>query len=97
MKEAGLCQAKTQLSALVAEVAASGDGIALTKHGEVVAEIHPPANQAPKRGCLKSAKFRMASDFDSDALGFEDFWPTEAKATLVAESKPAYKTKRKRR
>ena len=96
MKEVGLYQAKTQLSALVAEVAATGEG-ALTKHGEVVAELHPPANQAPKRGCLKSAKFRMASDFDLDALGFEDFWPTEAKATLVAESKPAYKTKRKRR
>ena len=44
-----------------------------------------------------SAKFRMASDFDSDALGFENFWPTEAKATLVAESKLAYKTKPKRR
>ena len=97
MNEVGLCQAKTQLSAFVAEVAASGDGIGLTKHGEAVAEIHPPANQAPKQGCLKSAKFRIASDFDSDALGFEDFWPTEAKATPVAESKPAYKTKRKRR
>ena len=55
MKEVGLYQAKTQLSALVAEVAATGEGIALTKHGEVVAELHPPANQAPKRGCLKSA------------------------------------------
>ena len=97
MKEVGLCQAKTQLSALVAEVAATGEGIALPKHGAVVAELPTPANQAPKRGCLKSGKFRMASDFDSDALGFEDFWPTEAKATLVAESKPAYKTKRKRR
>ena len=48
MKEVGLYQAKTQLSALVAEVAATGDGIALTKHGEVVAEIHPckPSTQA---------------------------------------------------
>ena len=97
MKEVGRYQAKTQLSGLVAEVAATGEGIALTKHGEVVAELHPPANQASKRGCLKSAKFRMASDFDLDALGFEDFWPIEAKATLVAESKPAYKSKRKRR
>ena len=97
MKEVGLYQAKTQLSALVAEVAATGDGIALTKHGEVVVEIHPQSNQAPKRGCLKSAKFRMVSDFDSYALGFEDFLPTEAKATIVAESKPAHKTKRKRR
>ena len=73
MKEVDLYQAKTQLSALVAEVAATGEGIALTKYGEVVAELHPPANKAPKRGCLKSAKFPMASDFDSDALGFEDF------------------------
>ena len=30
MKEGGLYQAKTQLSALVAEVAATGDGIALS-------------------------------------------------------------------
>ena len=50
MKEVGLYQAKTQLSALVAEVAATGEGIALTKHGEVVAELHPPANQAPQVG-----------------------------------------------
>ncbi len=33
MKEVGLYQAKTQLSALVAKVVAKGDGIALTKHG----------------------------------------------------------------
>ena len=57
MKEVDLYQAKTQLSALVAEVAATGEGIALTKYGEVVAELYPPANQAPKRDASSRPSF----------------------------------------
>jgi len=32
----------------------------------------------PKRGCLKSKGFFVSDDFDSDALGFEDFWNGQA-------------------
>ena len=88
MKEVGLYKAKTQLSALVVSVAESGECVALTRHGKVVAELHPPAGKAPKRGCLKSARFRMARDFDADGLGFEDFW---------GEAKGRYKIKARTR
>ncbi|HIG81597.1 MAG TPA: type II toxin-antitoxin system Phd/YefM family antitoxin [Verrucomicrobiales bacterium] len=94
MKEVGLYEAKTQLSALVNSLGDSGEGIALTRHGKVVAELHPPSGKAPKRGCLKSAKFRMAKDFDADALGFEDFFGEPSAALQVAEPKRGYKTKR---
>ena len=63
MKEVGLYQAKTQLSALVAEVAATGDGIALTKHGEVVAEIHPPGKPSAQAGMPQVGQV-------SDGIGF---------------------------
>ena len=63
MKEVGLYQAKTQLSALVAEVAATGDGIALTKHGEVVAEIHPLGKPRTQAGMPQVGQV-------SDGIGF---------------------------
>ncbi|MDA7510086.1 hypothetical protein N8766_04700 [bacterium] len=52
----------------------SGESIALTRHGKVVAEIVPARNRVPKRGCLKSIKFYIADDFDQAAAGFEDFF-----------------------
>ena len=94
MKEVGLYEAKTQLSALVNSLGESGEGIALTKHGKVVAELHPPAGTVPKRGCLKSSKFRLSADFDSDALGFEDFFGEPSGVLELAEPKKGYKTKR---
>ncbi len=95
MKEIGLYEAKTKLSALVAGMEASGEAVALTRHGKVVAELHPPSAQAPKRGCLKSGSFRMAADFDADALGFEDFFGEPPAVLQAAEPKGAYKAKRK--
>jgi antitoxin (DNA-binding transcriptional repressor) of toxin-antitoxin stability system len=74
MREIGLYQAKTQLSALVAAIETTGETFALTRHGKVIAELRPPARSAPKRGCMKSKPFQMSDDFDSDDLGFEDFW-----------------------
>ena len=47
MKEVGLYQAKTQLSALVAEVAATGDGIALTKHARWSQRFIPRQTKHP--------------------------------------------------
>ncbi len=95
MKEIGLYEAKTQLSALVNSLEDLGEGIALTRHGKVVAELHPPSSQVPKRGCLKSSSFRMATDFDADSMGFEDFFGDSPAVMQAPESKGAYKTKRK--
>ena len=39
MTTIGLYEAKTKLSALVAEIEASGEQILLTRHGKIVAEL----------------------------------------------------------
>ncbi len=95
MKEVGLYEAKTKLSALVAGMEATGEGVALTRHGKVVAELHPPSQQAPKRGCLKATTFRMAPDFDEDAMGFEDLFDDAPETLQVAEPNKDYETTRK--
>ena len=74
MKKIGLYQAKTELSAIVAAVERSGEGVALTRHGQVVAEIHPPGSRTPKRGCMKTKGFYLADDFNDSETGWEDFW-----------------------
>ena len=43
MKEVGLYEAKKKISSLVQEVQESGNSIALTRHGKVVAELRPPS------------------------------------------------------
>lgn len=74
MKTIGLYEAKTNLSAIVQEVEASGESVHLTRHGKIVAEITLPSPIAtPKRGCLQSENFQMSSDFDDSEIGFEDF------------------------
>jgi len=92
MKRIGLYEAKTRLSALVAELEAGGEGVFLTRHGKVVAELRPHvALVSPKRGCLKSAAFAISDDFDAPELGFEDFFGEAAggrSATRVAEAEP---------
>lgn len=95
MKEIGLYQAKTQFSALVALIEESGEIIALTRHGKVVAELHPPTLSSPKRGCLKSKSFRISDDFDSEAMGFEDFWETKPEPLLEAETGKPYRIQNK--
>lgn len=79
MKELGLYEAKSTLSAVIAEVETTGRTVAITRHGRIVAEIHPhrPA-PAPKRGFLKSAAFSIAADFDAPETGFEDFFGEES-------------------
>ena len=75
MKSIGLYEAKTRLSALVAELEENGEKIQLTRHGKVVAELCPPAaSVCPKRGGLKSKDFHMAENFDESEVGFEDFF-----------------------
>jgi antitoxin (DNA-binding transcriptional repressor) of toxin-antitoxin stability system len=95
MKKVGLYQAKTELSAIIAALEASGESVALTRHGVVVAEIHPPAMKAPKRGCLKSKEFFVAEDFNETELGWEDFWGEGSSSRSPA--KAAKKAPRNRR
>lgn len=88
MKSIGLYEAKTKLSALVAELEESGEMIQLTRHGKVVAELCPPSPVVtPVRGSLKSADFHIADDFDESESGFEDFFgePPKRGSMKVAE------------
>ena len=41
MREIGVLEAKTQLSALLAEIERTGQGVAITRHGKVVARLMP--------------------------------------------------------
>lgn len=65
MKQVGLYEAKSKLSALVSALIESGDPISLTKHGQVVAELRPPSSSSPHRGSLTSPDFFIDPDFDS--------------------------------
>ena len=96
MKEVGLYDAKTKLSALVTELESGGEPIALTRHGKIVAELHPyrPA-VAPKRGCLKSENFYISRSFDDSEIGFEDFFDDLQPSLKVAEDPAAQPVKRK--
>ncbi len=85
MKSIGLYEAKTTLSALVAEMEVTGEKVLLTRHGKVVAELCPPVPVvAPVRGALKSPGFMMAEDFDAAEVGFEDFFGGDAASPLIA-------------
>lgn len=58
MKEVGVLEAKTNLSALLAEVEATGQAIAITRHGKRVARItpeSPPKADAPNRSWAEIA------------------------------------------
>lgn len=85
MKKIGIYDAKTKLSSLITDVEDTGESIAITKHGKVVAEIHPPSKVELKRGCMKSENFKISPDFDEDSVGFEDFWGDEEAGMIVAE------------
>ncbi len=65
MKQVGLYEAKSKLSALVSALIESGDPVSLTKHGQVVAELRPPSSTPPTRGSLSSDQFYISPDFDS--------------------------------
>ncbi len=65
MKEVGLYEAKTKLSALVSALIESGDPISLTKHGKVVAEIRRPSTINPSRGRFATENFYISPEFDT--------------------------------
>lgn len=86
MKEIGLYDIKTRLSAVIAELETSGEPVAITRHGRIVAELHPhQPDLAPRRGFLKSSTFRIAPDFDDAETGFEDFFSDGLAGSRVAE------------
>ena len=66
MRRIGIFEAKTKLSAIVAEIMAEGEIFQITKHGRAVAELRPPtaARPQPRRGAAHDPGFWMADDFD---------------------------------
>jgi antitoxin (DNA-binding transcriptional repressor) of toxin-antitoxin stability system len=66
MKRIGIFEAKTRLSAVVAEILAEGEVFHITKHGNTVAELRPPLASvpSPRLGSLRGRGIWMADDFD---------------------------------
>lgn len=66
MRRIGIFEAKTRLSAIVAEIMSEGEIFQITKHGRAVAELRPPtsAPAKPQRGTASGPGFWMADDFD---------------------------------
>jgi len=66
VRRIGIFEAKTKLSAIVAEIMAEGEVYQITKHGRTVAELRPPSSAParPRRGAASGAGFWMAEDFD---------------------------------
>ena len=66
MKRIGIFEAKTRLSALVAEIMAEDEVFQITKHGTAVAELRRPVASlpAPRRGAERGRGFWVADDFD---------------------------------
>lgn len=86
MNEVGLYQAKTELSALIKGLEASGEPIAITRHGKVVAVISLPEKPSRVPGCLSDPEFHMADDFDAELPDFAEIFE-EPQDVLVAEPK----------
>ena len=62
MREVGVLEAKTHLSALVAEVERGGETIVITRHGRPVAELTPSRAVPPQRrlsGLELAERFRL--------------------------------------
>ena len=66
MRRVGIFEAKTKLSALVAEIMAEGEVFQITKHGRAVAELRPPTAEPaqPRRGAARGTGYWMSDDFD---------------------------------
>jgi len=66
VRRVGIFEAKTKLSALVAEIMAEGEVFQITKHGRAVAELRPPSGVPgpPQRGVARGPGFWISDDFD---------------------------------
>jgi prevent-host-death family protein len=49
MREVGVLEAKTQLSALLAEIEKTGEPVVITRHGRPIAKIVPPTGAVDAR------------------------------------------------
>lgn len=72
--EIGAFEAKTKLSALLAQVE-QGRSFYITKHGRRIAEVKPVASKRPhpKFGRGKGTVLYMAPDFDAPLDCFKDY------------------------
>lgn len=72
--EIGAFEAKTKLSALLAQVE-KGKTFYITKHGRRVAEVKPVSPKRPraKFGSGKGTVLHMAPDFDAPLTEFKDY------------------------
>jgi prevent-host-death family protein len=72
--EIGAFEAKTKLSALLAQVE-KGKSFYITKHGRRVAEVKPVEKKRPraKFGSGKGFLLYMAPDFDAPLEDFKDY------------------------
>jgi prevent-host-death family protein len=59
MKEVGVLEAKTNLSALLAEVETTGESVAITRHGKRIARLTPEGRLF---GGHEAGKKRMSKD-----------------------------------
>jgi prevent-host-death family protein len=77
MKEVALYDAKNQLSALIAEVEASGEEIVITRHGKPAARLSPanaPKKMTPVEAAARLREIReglAAKGLDSEPLPWE--------------------------
>lgn len=77
MRTVGVLEAKTNLSALIDEVEASGEAIVITRHGKAVARLSPERSgrRMPAAGLAERARtFRMRQPTDADwaSLSWEE-------------------------
>ena len=71
--EIGAFDAKTRLSALLADVE-KGRSFIITKHGRRVAELRPLTKpHRARRGSGKGKGFWMAADFDAPLADFHEY------------------------
>ena len=77
MRKVGVLEAKTNLSALIDEVEASGEAIMITRHGKAVARLSPErmGRRTPSAGLAERAhafRTRQPTDADWAALSWEE-------------------------
>ena len=81
MRTVGVLEAKTNLSALLDDVEATGEVIVITRHGKAIARLSPETEfSAPRRRLSghelaeRARKFRESQqpDPEFDRLGWED-------------------------
>jgi len=63
MREVGVLEAKTHLSALLDAIEAGGDPVVITRHGKPVAQLNPPGNAPGATGQRKLSGEELVAKF----------------------------------